>query len=355
MLKLKYAAWVCVLWLAACGGEHEPSAVVDSAANTPVQQTSQAIFASAAPPAASTEQEKYPPASVEMQLQRLSEHVYYVQGAAGIATDNQGFISNAAVIVTDEGLVFFDALGTPSLAKLFLEKVRTVTDLPVKKVIVSHYHADHIYGLQIFKELGAEILAPAGAQEYLGSEAAQERLEERQFSLSPWVNENTVVVEPDEYLTEKKSFTFGGVEFDINVLGSAHSDGDLTLYVKSDRVFLSGDIIFEGRIAYVGDADTKQWLETLESLEVADLVALLPGHGPAAKNPQQAIAATRKYLAYLRENMSIAVEEFISFDERYREVDWSEFEKIPAFDATNRRNAYQVFLSIEQEVLKQNP
>lgn len=90
----------------------------------------------------------------------MSKHVYYVMGKAGIATDNQGFISNAGFVITDEGVVIFDALGTPSLAAALLERIRKITDKPIKRVVMSHYHADHIYGLQVFKEAGATIYAP---------------------------------------------------------------------------------------------------------------------------------------------------------------------------------------------------
>ena len=300
-------------------------------------------------PAANT---KYAPAGVEMQLQKISEHVYYVQGAPGVPTDNEGFISNAGVVITDAGVVIFDALGTPSLGQLLLEKIRAITDKPIVKVFVSHYHADHIYGLQVFQDIGAEIYAPAGAQAYLESPNALERLDERRFSLSPWVDERSRLVEPKHYMTKGMNFELGGVQFTINMVGAAHSDGDLTMLVEPDRVLFSGDIIFEGRIAYLGDADTKHWLDTLTRMETAGVAALIPGHGKAAEQPNKAIPQTRRYLAFLRERMNVAVEELLSFDEAYGQTDWSEFEELPAFDAANRRNAYQVFLSIEREHLR---
>ena len=295
--------------------------------------------------------QQYPPAPVQMTLQQVSEHVYYVEGAAGTALDNEGFISNAGFVVTPAGVVVFDALGTPSLAAMLLKHIRSVTNQPIVKVISSHYHADHIYGLQVFKELGADIIAPAGANDYLNAPTAEERLEERRFSLDPWVNEKTYLVAPDVLLTDSTQFELGGMTFVITTVGGAHSDGDLTLYVEPDRVLFSGDIIFEGRVAYLGDANTKHWLDVLTQMETTKLVALIPGHGPAAENPNQAISMTRHYLAYIREAMGKAVEEMISFDEVYAATDWSEFKDLPAFEAANRRNAYQVYLSMEEELL----
>lgn len=293
------------------------------------------------------------PATVTMELKRVSEHVWFVQGAAGVATDNQGFISNAGVVVTGAGVVIFDALGTPALAQLLLEKVRAITDQPIVRVVVSHYHADHIYGLQVFADLDAEILAPAGAADYLDSPAARERLEERRFTLDPWVNADTRLVRPNLLLKEGASFRLGDVDFTVTVVGNAHSDGDLIMYVEPDRVLFSGDIIFEGRVPFLGDANTRHWLQLLERMQLERLTALVPGHGNVAKKPNEAIGLTRRYLAFLREQMGRAVAELVPFDAAYRGVDWSGFSKLPAFAEANRRNAYQVYLSMEAELLGQ--
>jgi glyoxylase-like metal-dependent hydrolase (beta-lactamase superfamily II) len=283
-----------------------------------------------------------------MELTQVAEHIYYVEGIAGIATDNAGFISNAGVIITDEGVVIFDGLGSPSLANKLVGKIKKVTDKPIVKVVVSHYHADHIYGLQVFKELGAEIIAPDGVYEYIDSEGASSRLEERRFSLEPWVNDQTVVVTPDRIIDKSEDFTLGGIKFTMSFIGKAHSDGDLPLYVENDRVLFTGDLIFEGRVPFLGSSDTKHWLATLEKMESQNPHAIVPGHGPWAKDPK-AITLTRKYLAFMREKMGAAVEELIDFDEAYDAVDWSEYEKLPAFEAANRKNAFQVYLSMEAE------
>ena len=292
---------------------------------------------------------KYAPVDVKMELKQVAEHIWYVQGEAGIATDNAGFISNAGVVITDEGVVIFDGLGTPSLANKLVQKIREITDKPIVKVVVSHYHADHIYGLQVFKELGAEIIAPDGVYEYIDSDAASSRLEERRFSLEPWVNEQTYVVVPDRIIDKSESFIVGKTKFLINVIGSAHSDGDMTLYVENDRVLFTGDLIFEGRVPFLGSNNTKHWLETLQKMEAQKLHALVPGHGPAAKDPMKALSLTRSYLAFLRKEMGAAVEEMMDFDEAYKSIDWSEYQSLPAFEAANRKNAFQVYLSLEQE------
>lgn len=296
---------------------------------------------------------EYAPATVEMQLQTLSPDVYYVQGKARVATDNQGFISNAGFIITGDGVIVFDALGTPSLAHMLLGLIRTKTDQPVKRVYTSHYHADHIYGLQVFKEAGAVIYAPKGANDYLESETAAERLDERRFSLEPWVDESTILVPPDKLIESSSSFSIGDKRITINYQGKAHSDGDLIMLVEPDNVLFSGDLIFEGRIPFIGNGDTAHWLQTLEKLETSGLHALVPGHGPASFDPAATLSLTRRYLQFMRDTFTAGVEDLMSFDEIYAQTDWSQFEHLPTFSDGNRINAYQVFLSLEQELLNQ--
>lgn len=296
---------------------------------------------------------EYTAVSVPMDLQRLAPDVYYVQGEAGVATENEGFVSNAGFVVTGDGVVVFDALGTPSLAHRLLQLIRNTTGQPIRRVYTSHYHADHIYGLQVFKEAGATVFAPRGANLYLESETAAERLEERRFSLDPWVNDQTRLVPPDRIVESSSEFTLGGKRFTINYQGKAHSDGDLIMLVEPDGVLFSGDLIFEGRIPFIGSGDTGHWLKTLERLETGGLRALVPGHGPASFEPAATLGLTRRYLAYLRQTFSAGVEELMSFDEIYAATDWSEFEQLPAFDEGNRINAYQVYLSLESELLSE--
>ena len=294
---------------------------------------------------------EFAPLSVDMELKALTDAVYYVEGAAGVATDNEGFVSNAGVVITGDGVVVFDALGTPSLGARLIELIREKTDRPIRRVYVSHYHADHFYGLQALAAAGATVYAPLGWSEYLASPTAAERLEERQFSLDPWVNEDTVMKAPDETVETSSTFTLGGKRFTVNYQGRAHSDGDLMMLVEPDRVLFSGDLLFEGRLPFIGSGDTGHWLRTLERLETGGLRALVPGHGPASFAPAETMTLTRRYLAYLRDIFSAGVDELLGFDEIYANADWSEFDHLPAFADANRINAYQVFLSLEREML----
>lgn len=289
--------------------------------------------------------------SVPMELKKMSTHTYYVEGPPGTPTDNQGFMSNAGVVVTNEGVVVFDALGTPSLAYKLYMKIRSVTDQPVVKVVTSHYHADHIYGLQVFKDLGAEIIAPAGAQKYLASDSAMARLKQRRESLFPWVDENTHLVKPDRIIDKDTVIKVGDVTLKLLVLGSTHSDGDMMMRVEPDDVLFSGDLIFEGRIPFVAGSNPDNWLRRLKELDTNGLKAIIPGHGSASTNPQQAKEFTLGYLQYLYKTMGEAVDNLMAFDQAYQQTDWSQYKDTPAFVA-NHMNAYFIYLRLEEKSMQ---
>ena len=294
-------------------------------------------------------EDRLPP--VDMTPVQLSTHSWYVPAATGIATDNYGFVSNAAFVVTDEGVVVFDTLGTPALGRMLLAAIRTISDAPIRRIYISHYHADHVYGNQAFSDSGAQIIASDGAKTYLEGDVALQRLQERRVSLSPWVNQDTRLVQPDRYVQREERFSLGGVDMRVVDVGSAHSEGDLVLYVETDGVLFSGDIIFADRIPFLGTSSSAEWLDVLDEMERSEVSAIVPGHGKAAGNPREIVSLTKRYLSFVRESMRQAVADWIPFDEAYEAIDWGDFIEYPAFLEANRRNAYGIYLSLEQESL----
>jgi glyoxylase-like metal-dependent hydrolase (beta-lactamase superfamily II) len=196
-------------------------------------------------------------ATVPMEVVRLGPHSYFVQGQPGAASSaNEGFMSNAGFVVTRDGVIVFDALASPPLAEKLAGLIRKITPQPIKRVIVSHYHADHFYGLQIFKAMGAEIWAHRAAQGATRTEEAAERLVQRREALFPWVNESTQLLEADHFVEGDMDFEMGGLKFALRHVGPAHSSEDLALMVRNDGVLFAGDLVFRGRVPFVGDADS---------------------------------------------------------------------------------------------------
>jgi len=290
---------------------------------------------------------------IPMKVAQVAPHSFYVEGQAGaVSTANEGFNSNAGFVVTGDGVVVFDALGTPALGKRLADFIAQMTQHPVRRIVVSHDHSDHFYGLQALQRDGIDIWAHEAVRDYLASEAPAARLAERRQSLAPWVNARSRIVVPTRYLGEDTSFALGGLHFRVMHAGPAHTPGDLMMLVEEDRVLFVGDLASTGRIPFVADADVSAWIGALDRVIALKPGVVVGGHGPYSTDAVADLAQTRDYLVFLRTQISSAFEQGLDFDEAYRQIDWSRFAALPAFEAANRRNAYQAYLNVEREALK---
>jgi glyoxylase-like metal-dependent hydrolase (beta-lactamase superfamily II) len=288
--------------------------------------------------------------TVPMKAVRLGAHSYFVQGLPGAASsENQGFMSNAGFVVTRDGVVVFDTLASPPLAEKLLGLIRTITKQPIKRVIVSHYHADHFYGLQVFKAQGAEIWAQRAAEGATRAPEAALRLAQRKEALFPWVDDHTRLLEADHFVEGDAEFELGGLHFILRHVGPAHSSEDLAMLVKEDGVLYAGDVVFRGRVPFVGDADSRAWIAALDKLIAIHPRILVPGHGGPSRTPRADLVFTRDYLSYLRTSMAEAARNLVPFDEAYAKTDWSKYRAMPAFNEANRVNAYNQYLRLEAE------
>ena len=286
-----------------------------------------------------------------LKAMQVTDRVWFVQGNAALgSTANRNFISNAGFVVTDDGVVVIDALGSPQLATELLAEIRRVTPKPVRYVIATHYHADHIYGLQTFVAAGAKVIAHASAREYLNSDTAQKRLEASRVELAPWVNADTHLVPADRWLDATEStLTLGGLEFVIAHVGPAHTPEDLVVVVPKLGVLFAGDLFFRGRIPFVGQADSRLWIASLNRLMQYRPQFVVPGHGPVSTDPMADMTLTRDYLQYLRKTMGESARNLEPFEDAYAKADWSRFEGMPLFRVANRMNAYNTYLLMEQQ------
>jgi glyoxylase-like metal-dependent hydrolase (beta-lactamase superfamily II) len=139
------------------------------------------------------------------------------------------------------------------------------------------------------------------------------------------------------------------VDFVIRHAGPAHTAEDLAVWLPQRGVLFSGDLVFRGRIPFVGQADSRQWIASLEKLIADAPRTVVPGHGPASTDPLADLKLTRDYLVHLRQAMGEAARMLEPFDEAYNRTDWSRFEALPLFRAANRINAYNTYLLMEQQ------
>ncbi len=300
---------------------------------------------------------EYPPLLAPLQIHQVpGSEIFYSLGQPAVPSHaNEGNTSNAGFIITPENVLVFDALGTPSLGLALLEDIRRRTQAPIRYCMMSHYHADHIYGLQAFKDYADPVvIAQDKSADYLDSnntedESAAPRLAQRRVALAPWVNAKTRIIVPDIYFTQTITIALGSKRCVVNYVGPAHSQSDSMMMVEPDGVLFAGDVVQNSRIPFIGSAtvSTQHWLMELNAIAALKPRFIIPGHGHPSTDVIAALDFTRGYLEFLRKQMGQAVANWSDFDTAYQQVDWSKYRGLPAFDAINKGNAYRVFLEME--------
>lgn len=322
-----------------------------------------AVFIVSLSAASAQNAEPYAPLTHPLKIEQIpGTQIYYSIGIPGVpGKGNQGNTSNAGFVITDDGVVVFDALGTPSLGWALLQEIKKRTDKKIRFVVLSHYHADHIYGLQAFKDHSdAVIVAQDRAREYkenddeIADERVGQRLNQRKSALAPWVNDQTRVVAPDITFSQRANITLGKNTFSLIYAGPAHSASDIMMMVEPEGVLFAGDIVQNGRIPFMNsdDVDSGVWLKGLDDVLALNPRFIVPGHGMPSTQAKEAITFTRDYIAYVRDAMQKAVENWTDFEAAYVQTDWSKYKDVPAFASINKGNAYRIFLDLEAKNFK---
>jgi glyoxylase-like metal-dependent hydrolase (beta-lactamase superfamily II) len=226
---------------------------------------------------------------------------------------------NSGVIIGDDGVMVVDARATPVLARELMERIRGVTDRPIKYVLLSHYHAVRVLGASAY---GAEhIIASQGTYELIRERGQQDFDSEAQRFPRLFRAVETVPGLTWPTLVFDKSLTIfmGKREVQIMHLGKGHTKGDTIAWLPREKVLFSGDLVEYGAAPYCGDAHFRDWPETLERLRALGAEKLVPGRGDALMTPadvNRAIDGTQRFLR----DMTREVEAGVRAGRRLKEV-----------------------------------
>src|SRR3984885_770104 len=206
---------------------------------------------------------------------------------------------NSAVIVGDDGCLVFDAQATPAMAGKVIERVRPVTDKPVKYVVLSHYHAVRVLGASAYR-----------AQAVIASQETYRLIEERgqqdwdsEYGRFPRLFQDAQSIPgltwPTLTFEGEMSIYLGKREVRLMQLGAGHTSGDIVAWVPDAEVMFSGDLIEYHSACYCGDAHLREWPATLNEIRAFNPTAIAPGRGDALKGiatGRDAIAMTRDFV-----------------------------------------------------------
>jgi glyoxylase-like metal-dependent hydrolase (beta-lactamase superfamily II) len=206
---------------------------------------------------------------------------------------------NSGVIIGDDAVMVVDAQATPVMADLVIERIRKVTDKPIKYVVLSHYHAVRVLGASAYR-----------AQEVLASDACRAMIAER--GQEDWDSEYQRfprlfraagsipgLTWPSLTFHRRMTLYLGKRRVELRQIGRAHTAGDIVAYVPDANVVFSGDIVEYKSACYCGDAHFGDWPATLARLDAVKADALVPGRGEAlvgADQVAEGVALTRDFL-----------------------------------------------------------
>jgi glyoxylase-like metal-dependent hydrolase (beta-lactamase superfamily II) len=287
---------------------------------------------------------------------RVAQDTYFLYAnIAEVDTKNRGFNGNAGFVVTPEGVVVIDSLGTPKLGKRLIASVRKVTKKPIKYLILTHNHPDHSYGASAFKSLpGIKIIAHEGTLEYLNSESLQNSIIFRRNIIADDMKTFEAIV-PDILVGgqrfDHKSISLGGKTFTIYNTGQHHSYGDLVVHQAEDHIVWISDLAFNNRTTYMGDGHSSDVLATMDWLRrtFPNTRLMIPGHGSAQTPPFQMVERTYRYIQRLRDEMRSAIRSGQDLATAVKLSDFTDWHNTPLYLENHKKNANFIYLEMEQE------
>ena len=219
---------------------------------------------------------------------------------------------NSGVIIGEKYILVSDATATPAMARDLIARIRTVSDKPIKYVLLTHYHAVRVLGASAFAAEGAtEIIASRDTLELIQERGAQDMLSEmerfprlfRGADSVPGLTWPTLVIgDGSPGRQGSLEIDLGGVKVEIWHPGAGHTRGDTIAWVEAEKVLFSGDLVeFEAGV-YTGDAQLEEWPATLEALRGLNAEAIVPGRGEAMKGQadvNRALDYTQRWVSTL--------------------------------------------------------
>ncbi|HVG32249.1 MAG TPA: MBL fold metallo-hydrolase [Pyrinomonadaceae bacterium] len=289
---------------------------------------------------------------------------------------------NSVFIINERDVVVVDSTLTPGTAKEELAALRRLTDKPVKYVINTHWHDDHIMGNQVYRDAfpGVEFIAHARTREYLPTTG----LSNRKMAMSPqgypgfiaalkksleknesvfggpmdeeeraayrgsiqiaerYMAENpkAEIILPTITIEDRLTLYMGSRTIDIRYLGRGHSSGDLVVHLPKEGIVVAGDLVM-WPVPYVGNPQSHpgDWSATLERLIALRPTAIIPGHGPVLRDDSYVKQMARLF-ASIRQQVEAGVARGENLEQIRKSVSLSEFEKLFVGDSRMRRDIF---------------
>lgn len=289
------------------------------------------------------------PANTEaLPVEEVAPGVFFAEGQIALPTPgNLGAICNSGFIIGKDAVAVIDPGGSFKAGARLKAAIRARTPLPIRYVIDTHMHPDHVFGNAAFTDEGAKFVGHHKLKRGLATRG-ETFLRNYGILIGEEALKGTAIVLPDVAVTGRMELDLGGRVIELTAYGTAHTDNDLTVRDAATRTLFTGDLLFVRHLPVL-DGNLNGWLAVLEELAGVDAAQAVPGHGPLQRDWPKALAAQQTYLARLRDDVRAAIKEGRSLRQATSDVQPEQSGRWQLIEDFHRRNVTAGYAELEWE------
>jgi quinoprotein relay system zinc metallohydrolase 2 len=281
-------------------------------------------------------------------VSEVATGVFMHTGALALMTRaNEGGIANIGFVVGNDAVAVIDTGGSVREGRRLLAAVRARTDKPIRYVITTHAHPDHIFGHAAFENEGALFVGHRNALRAL-SMRGQFYLDAYRRSMGREIMADVKIIPPTTLIDDTAKFDLGARPLTVRAWPTAHTDNDLTVLDEQSGSLFAGDLVVTQHVPVL-DGSILGWLKVMDELALMQPKRILPGHGPVIDNWRDALAQQRRYLERLTRDVRSLIARGAPITAAVRGAGDAEKDRWSLFEEYNARNATAAFAELEWE------